>query len=401
MGKLNITVENTIKLMACAVNESVMPFNDAEELHSIDYNALFGFCKSQNIAGTIAVGIKRAAVHYGINVDELDGYKKFQETGLLNIYRDAQFQVEREAILKLMDDAGIWYMPLKGIILKDVYPQVGMRSMADNDIFYDSQRSAEVRSIFESRGYTVDSFGIGHHDIYIKKPMFNFEMHNIMGEDGLDCDSYNEYYRDPSRLMIKDEGNNAGYHMSDDDFYVYMIAHAFKHYNYAGTGLRIIADIFVYINRYGSRLNWSYIEGEYEKIGMVEFAKNVRSITDKLMNGVSINKLTAPEHSMLDVMVASETYGTSEMKHRINIQKAESTTGAFDGSFDLNKAPTRLGKMKYLWYRVFPKQKNLVETYPIARHKWAIPFVHIYRVTFLATRRYKRLIKEFKSIKRI
>ena len=180
-----------------------------------------------------------------------------------------------------------------------------------------------------------------------------------------------------------------------------MIAHSFKHYNYAGTGLRIIADTYVYIDRYGSRLNWPYIEGECEKIGMVEFEKNVRSLADKLLRAASFDDLTASERTMLNVMSASATYGTSEIKQRLQVHKSQKSTGAFDGTFDLDERPTRLGKAKYLWHRAFPNQKHLIETYPIARHKWAIPFVHIYRVTFLATRRYKRLIKEVKSINKI
>ena len=47
------------------------------------------------------------------------------------------FDAERKGILDFMEQRGIWYLPLKGVVLKDYYPAVGMRQMSDNDILYD------------------------------------------------------------------------------------------------------------------------------------------------------------------------------------------------------------------------------------------------------------------------
>lgn len=39
------------------------------------------------------------------------------------------FDVERKKLCAWMDSEHIWYLPLKGIILKDYYPSIGMRQL--------------------------------------------------------------------------------------------------------------------------------------------------------------------------------------------------------------------------------------------------------------------------------
>lgn len=48
----------------------------------------------------------------------------------------------------LFEKAGIWYLPLKGVILKEMYPVYGIRQMADNDILFDFTYRKEVKDIF-------------------------------------------------------------------------------------------------------------------------------------------------------------------------------------------------------------------------------------------------------------
>ena len=52
--------------------------------------------------------------------------------------------VDRKKVLGELEKAGIWYMPMKGAILKDMYPRLGMRQMSDNDILVDNQRFGQI-----------------------------------------------------------------------------------------------------------------------------------------------------------------------------------------------------------------------------------------------------------------
>mgnify|MGYP002969688486 CR=1 FL=1 len=79
------------------------------------------------------------------------------------------------------------YLPLKGIIMKDYYPSVGMRQMSDNDILFDKAYAKQIRDymsdndiLFDadawermekhmiSEGYKAEYVGKGNHDVYHK-----------------------------------------------------------------------------------------------------------------------------------------------------------------------------------------------------------------------------------------
>ena len=87
---------------------------------------------------------------------------------------------ERSSILSALESAHIWYMPLKGSILKDYYPRVGMRQMSDNDILVDPSRADGIQEIMTGRGYITSKYNEGHRDDYQKLPVSHFEMHRVL-----------------------------------------------------------------------------------------------------------------------------------------------------------------------------------------------------------------------------
>lgn len=60
------------------------------------------------------------------------------------------------------------YLPLKGIIMKDYYPSVGMRQMSDNDILFDADAWERMEKHMISEGYEAEYVGKGNHDVYHK-----------------------------------------------------------------------------------------------------------------------------------------------------------------------------------------------------------------------------------------
>lgn len=111
------------------------------------------------------------------------------------------FDAERKKLCAWMDSEHIWYLPLKGIILKGYYPSVGMRQMLDNDILFDADAWERVEKHMLSEGYETESLGKGNHDVYQKPPVYNFEMHRSLYGKGHD-ESWVEYYSDIKERLI-------------------------------------------------------------------------------------------------------------------------------------------------------------------------------------------------------
>jgi len=277
---------------------------------------------------------------------------------------------------------------MKGVILKDLYPKLGMREMADNDILYDKNRQSDVVGFMKQNGYEAKSVGRSHHDTFYKEPVYNFELHTMMFADIVD-ERFTTYYENIKDRLLPDEGKTCGYHMSDDDFYIHMTAHEYKHYSRGGTGLRSLLDRYVYLLKKSDCLDFSYIEAECTKLGGDDFEKETRALCGKVFGNPSMDTLTDKECEMLEYYMFSTTYGTmaQSVQHRIEKEYGEVNSGS---------------KIRYLLRRVFPKIEFYKAYSPIAyRYKILIPFVWLKRLIKAISSKTKQICREMKMVYRM
>ncbi len=300
---------------------------------------------------------------------------------------------EREEILRALEKEKIDYMVLKGVIIKDLYPSIGDRQMADNDILFDARYRKTVRDIMLARGYKVESYDMGdNHDVYLKEPVYNFEMHTHL---------FNSYYHSVffryfENAFARAKKDGFAHYMTDEDYYVYVKAHEYKHYSAGGTGIRSLVDTFVYLNAKKGLLNEGYIEAELEKLGISDYEKNTRKLASKIfstdfakaniLSYKSENRtdlLSQEERLMLDNFFLSGSYGTAERSVEREIDKMEEK-GAHSG-------------IKYIFSRIFPPMEYYKANYPrVYRYKILIPFFIVGRVfsmIFLRPRSTARKLK--------
>ena len=291
-------------LSACMINGSAP---DAQRVGGMDIAVLYKLASAHLLTGIVGYALEEAGI------DDPD----FSRGKAKAIRKVALFDVERKTVLDELDKAGIWHMKLKGCVLETLYPKIGMRQMADNDILYDRTRCEDVRHIMESLGfkavnYVHDDY---NHDQYQKKPVFNFEMHRALFSPGAD-DAIFKYYEDIKSRMIPDEDNALSFHLSDEDFYVYIIAHEYKHYSGGGTGLRSLLDTYVCLKKLD--LDMDYIASETDRMGLREFEEQNRLLALHLFDGLT---LSDEDQAMLEYILCSGTYGTLYHSVRNEIEK--------------------------------------------------------------------------------
>ena len=295
---MNTLYKDLIYLLSCAVN-GITP--DNAKVQAMDLERLYRLAKFHTVRGAVCIALKRA----GVQDKQFDqAYKKAVRK---NIYLD----MERTAILSDFEKQGIWYMPLKGSVLKDLYPENGMREMSDNDVLFDTEKQVQSKEIMLSHGYTAEHYGVGNHDVYMKPPVLNFELHMALFGSA-HAEPLYRYYADTKRFLIKDEGNNYGYHLSDEDFYVFMTAHEWKHYSGSGTGIRSLLDCYVYCKIKGDLLDWQYITEQCKQLEIADFEQERRKLAVKVFSSDTLPDLTESEQKMLMSYLTAGTYGTIE-----------------------------------------------------------------------------------------
>ena len=193
--QMSKTSEVLIYLVSCMVNQEEV---DPQIIASVDLSELYAMADAHQLTAVTAFALETAGVRDG----------RFLKERSKAVSSEVNFDRERARILKEFEEKQIWYMPLKGIILKRFYPQTGMRQMSDNDILFDAEKAKDVHEIMASLGYETEIYDEGHRDDYRKLPMYHFEMHRVLFDEKTLPKSLYRYYRDVRRLLIKDSGNN-------------------------------------------------------------------------------------------------------------------------------------------------------------------------------------------------
>ena len=355
-------IDDVIYLVSCAVNEKKP---DPEKVAAMDISNVYTASRQHMLTAAAGMALQKAGVSDARFAQEIA--KAQRKTVLMD--------ADRHKLSARLEEEGIWYLPLKGIILKDLYPEFGMRQMSDNDILVDASRMKDIRAIMESIGFTPERLGKGYHDIYFKPPVSNFEIHSTLFQPDRRDELYN-YYRDvPDRLL----GEGCEKHMSDEDLYVYLAAHEYKHYTRGGTGLRSLADTFLYLQKV--KPDMDYVAAETEKLGISDFEQANRSLAVHLFGD---EDLTAEDRKMLDYITESGTYGT--VSHSVENKVNELGGGT-------------KGKTRYLLRRMFPSMDTVRLYYPeFAKHPILLPFLPFLRMGKALTVKRHKMQQEIKTL---
>ena len=333
------------------------------------------------------------------------------------LWRRAMFDAERAEVLAALNAEGIACLPLKGVTTAPLYPEPDMRTMADNDILYGSvepdlpavppapspssgapapagfrprgagrrerqegacEAMQVARRVMEARGYEAESVGASHHDAYLKPPLFNFELHRMLVSG---TSPLHPYYENPWSHAVQDADNPLLFHFRHEDEYLYHVAHAFKHFDHSGCGVRHLADERVMLAAFGPAVDRAYVDAELAKMGpdVVAFEVRLRGLAETCLGpgGAGLEgpaalrgALTADQADILLFMLSSGAYGTVE--NRVGIAWEKTARASASG---------RPSLAAYLRERLFMGREELEANYPVfARHPALRPLAPLVRL---------------------
>ena len=269
---------------------------------------------------------------------------------------------ELNEILKIFNSGKIKVMPLKGSILKKLYPSPELRTMCDIDFLYDDKH--DIRNIMQNLGYKL-THKSNHHDVYEKPPFMNVEMHHHLISE--DFNIIREYYDNIWNVVIKEDENSSVYKMSNEDFYIFMITHIAKHFQFGGIGIRYVFDEYIFLNHYKDTLDYDYIAYELEKINLKKFEENFKKLMTIWFYEEECDEFF---EEMTKYVVESTVHGTSN-----HVQMLKMAIGV------KGQNTLKSNKLKYLWNRVFPSFTSMKYRNPILKKlPILLPYFYIERM---------------------
>lgn len=408
-------------------NENIIDVANEENSQKIYIGRIYYIAKKHNLVSIMAQAMEKL----GFESDS-DIWKRWLKEKNQLIYKSVLMDVEREAIQDFFEKNNIWYMLLKGMVIRKYYPAPELREMADNDILFDNKYSKEVYEFMTARGYKSDDYNKGYHDEYLKPPAYNFEMHRQL-VSSKERPKWYEYYKDVKSILINDANGKNQFYFSDNDFYVYFIVHTYKHFLNSGMGLRTVLDVYLYLNNLQDKLDFDYIEEQLKKLDAYDFEQTFRSLAFKMF-GENAKEGNAAADELQDSFDAKEQ---DMLRESFDAKKQDKLCGSFDAkeqdkwwnSFDdkehdmlsyildagtygnlENSVAHKMGytkgekkkasdKAKYIFRRLFPSMDTIEEFFPFFyKHKWAIPFLYIYRIGKMPFTRRKKVAGELREV---
>ena len=376
MTEIKVDRNDFVYLLWCAVHDE-MP--DEKRFSDQNKMELFEACMQHKVSALAALAAEKT------DFDE-EVREAFREDRLNAIRLNILFLAETERLLGVLEQEGIAHIPLKGYELIKYYPQGLVRQMGDIDILADNSCKEKIHTIMLENGYNEKSYGLSHDDVYFREPFYKYEMHRMLFTEREK--QWHDYYEDIFTRLKRAEGKNYRYYFTDEDFYIYYILHNVKHIRIAGSGIRSLLDIYYFLSN--KKPDFSYIEKELEKLGVLREEKILRRLAMKIFSEKSagrINELDNEEKEMLEALIRFGVYGSQENSYKIKISKMS------EGKYDSGS------KLKYITNRIF----CIPEIYKVRcpalyKNRVTRPLIFFVRAFNGITVKRKKVIREFKVV---
>lgn len=265
------------------------------------------------------------------------------------VYRAERMETELSALVALFESEKIDHLPLKGAVIRRLYPETWMRTSSDIDILVhpeDAERAATLAA--ERLGYKRD--GTTKHDLQLFSPSgLHFELHFVLLEGDKKIDG----------VLEKVWEHTKGGHSKELDgemFLFYHVAHMAKHLENGGCGIRPLLDLWI-IGQSGN------IDGDsarklLEYGGLGKFFCEAKSLCRSWFGET---EPTDVARELGEYILGAGVYGNLENRVAVGQTK-------------------RGGKLGYALSRIFLPYSTLKVHYPILKkHKWLFPFCQIRR----------------------
>lgn len=316
------------------------------------------FCTAENLEAVYELARKHDLAHLaahaveGLELPECDALKKLKNAKLKAIYRYAKMDYEYERLRDILENAKIPFIPMKGIITREYYPEPWMRTSCDIDILVGESDLKRAADILSENQWSIRG-EINHHDVHMQTAGgVHLDLHysikgNIDAPDAV-LDRVWDYSVPAENRIYEQRQTN--------EFFLYhLIAHTSRHLLSEGCGIRPFLDLWLL------RKRMPYEQESLQKLcvdaKLETFWQYMQDLSDVWFEGKDHTEITR----------GLERYVLNRDKEKIAYNAA-----VFQQA--LSKRSAHWGSRLFLSYDL------LKTTYPVLeKHRYLLPFFQIVR----------------------
>lgn len=337
------TIQTLFALLRSAICGTKLTKSERAQCSEERLRQLLEVSAKHDLAHLLALGLKQNAL-------------PFQNNAIFAaVYRYERLNHEYEKLCSTLEATGIPFMPLKGSVLRQYYPEAWMRTSCDIDIFVhedDTERAIDI--LVNECGYTRHEKNA--HDISLFTPnKVHVELHYALVEDGIANESSSVLNSVWETANIC-SGFDYWYEMPDEMFYFYHIAHMAKHFENGGCGIRTFIDLWILDNLENADL--SARDRLLERGKLLKFAQSARRLSKIWFEAMPMDPIS---RQMEAYILRGGVYGSDD--NRITVQQQK-----------------KGGQIQYALSKIFIPYDEIKFHYPILqKYRWLTPIMEIRR----------------------
>ena len=332
---------------------------------------LYILAKRHNLTGLVSHALEAQNLAKDSPVSTL-----FQKAMFNEIYYYEKLNFTYQMLCEALEDGQIAFLPLKGAVMRQYYPQPWMRTSCDIDILVHENDISRAETILTSALGFKESGRTTHDISFYSSDGIHVELHYELIESKRAGKAGQVLERIWEHAAPVQDGSYR-HRLDDAMFYFYHIAHMAKHFESGGFGIRMFLDLCLLMEP--MKNSRSQIEVLLRESGLLAFDKVACEICRVWFSG---QEHTINSRKLESFILDGGTFGTRE-------------------NIDITGKRRHGGTAGYLLSKVFLPYKTLKKLYPVIE-KWPIlaPICAVHRVyPYVLGRKRTRLQAYFRVTK--
>lgn len=265
--KLNVA-EYFLELLRCALHDRT----PAPKPQEVDWADIYQYAKEQSLSTMVYSVIKNTGAELAPELR-----REWATRYAKNLVKFSNQEHECERICNALSAAGFENMPLKGSVIRKLFPSPEFREMGDLDILVKPETAEAAHEMMLADGYTyLPSHTTSFNREYQKLPYMDVEIHTFLTHQEGEMFTYFSDWWDRALPPEK----NLTYKVSWSDCYIFLMAHAYRHFSHSGTGVRSVIDVYVMNQALKDELDRDYVSTELKKLKIDAFASMIERLAD-------------------------------------------------------------------------------------------------------------------------
>lgn len=375
MTTITQTIFNCIKPEICGRTEEIV----LPEFSVQCFIDLFRLSKKHDITPIVGNALNKCGAfeHLPVDIEESEREAitkiktKFDEQIFTAVYRYENINNELREIRRVLGEAKIPFIPLKGSVIRKYYPEPWQRTSCDIDVLVKEKDADKASKVLAERlQYKINEKG--QHDVSLFSPSnIHVELHfKLMDIEFKQVSVLRDIWNGGEITPV----SGYKYRMSKELFLLYHIYHMAKHFVHGGCGLKPFIDLWIIKNKIG--FDGGKAQKMLQESGLLAFYERSIDLMSVWFEGKPHNSVT---QEMEDYILQGGVYGTLEQQLAMSQNK-------------------KGGKFRHLLSKIFLSYEQMKVYYPsVKKCPILFPFYQVrrwFRILFCGGR--KAAINEIK-----